>query len=42
MMLDENVFAVSPSTTYRVLKSAGLLNIWNRTRKSTKTIENNS
>lgn len=35
-MLDENIVAVSPSTTYRVLKRAGLLNIWNRTRKSTK------
>jgi len=29
MMLDENVVAVSPSTTYRVLKSAGLLSRWN-------------
>lgn len=36
MMLDENVVAVSPSTTYRVLKGKGLLNIWNRTKKSTK------
>jgi transposase InsO family protein len=36
MMLDENVVAVSPSTTYRVLKAKGLLNIWNRTKKSTK------
>lgn len=29
MMLDENVVAVSPSTTYRVLKSTGLLWRWN-------------
>lgn len=29
MMLDENIVAVSPSTTYRVLKSAGLLWRWN-------------
>jgi hypothetical protein len=29
MMLDENVVAVSPSTTYRVLKSAGVLSRWN-------------
>lgn len=35
-MLDENIVAVSPSTTYRMLKRAGLLNIWNRTGKSTK------
>ena len=28
MMLDADVVAVSPSTTYRVLKSAGLLNRW--------------
>lgn len=29
MMLDEDVVAVSPSTVYRVLKKAGLLNRWN-------------
>lgn len=28
MMLDDDVVAVSPSTTYRVLSSAGLLNRW--------------
>jgi len=28
MMLDEDIVAVSPSTTYRVLKSAGLLSRW--------------
>ena len=33
IMLDEDVVAVSPATTYRVLKSAGLLNQWN-TKKS--------
>lgn len=30
MMLDANVVAVSPSTTYRVLSAAGLLDRWNR------------
>ena len=29
MMLDENIVAVSPSATYRILKQAGLLNRWN-------------
>lgn len=36
MMLDDNIAAVSPSTTYRVLKSMGLLNRWNKIKKSTK------
>lgn len=30
MMLDQDVVAVSPSTTYRVLSGAGLLDRWNR------------
>jgi len=30
MMLDRGVVAVSPSSTYRVLKAAGLLDKWNR------------
>jgi len=30
MMLDRDVAAVSPSTTYRVLKAAGLLQPWNQ------------
>jgi putative transposase len=30
MMLDEDVVAVSPSSTYRVLRQAGLLQRWNR------------
>lgn len=30
MMLDQNVAAVSPATTYRVLKAAGRLDRWNR------------
>lgn len=30
MMLDRDVVAVSPSTTYRVLKAAGLMETWNR------------
>jgi transposase InsO family protein len=29
MMLDENIVAVSPSTVYRVLRKAGLLDRWN-------------
>jgi transposase InsO family protein len=29
MMLDEDIVAVSPSATYRILKQAGLLNRWN-------------
>lgn len=36
MMLDENIVAVSPSTTYRVLKGAGLLNRWNTKKNTTK------
>jgi len=31
MMLDDDIVAVSPSSTYRVLKDAGLLDRWNRT-----------
>ena len=39
MMLDADVVAVSPSTTYRVLRSAGLLDRWNKTpsKKGTGT-----
>lgn len=36
MMIDDNVVAVSPSTTYRVLKAAGLLNRWNKVKRSSK------
>ncbi len=36
MMIDEGVACVSPSTTYRVLKSAGLLNKWDTAKKSFK------
>jgi len=36
MMIDDNIVAVSPSTTYRVLKSAGLLNRWNKVKRSAK------
>jgi len=35
-MLDENVVAVSPSSTYRILKAAGLLNHWNKVKTSAK------
>lgn len=36
MMIDDNIVAVSPATTYRVLKSAGLLNLWNKVKKTSK------
>ncbi len=36
MMMDENIVAVSPSTVYRVLKRAGLLNKWNEVKPSLK------
>jgi putative transposase len=36
MMIDEDVAAVSPATTYRVLKQAGLLNTFNKVKKTTK------
>jgi transposase InsO family protein len=36
MMIDDDIAAVSPSTTYRVLKSAGLLNRWNKVKKLSK------
>jgi len=36
MMIDDNIVAVSPSTTYRVLKTAGLLSKWNKLKKSSK------
>ena len=36
MMIDNDIVAVSPSTTYRVLKTAGLLNKWNKLKKSSK------
>jgi putative transposase len=36
MMLDENIVAVSPSSTYRVLRRAGLLRRWNESHKSSK------
>jgi putative transposase len=36
MMLDANIVAVSPSTTYRVLSRAGLLRRWNDGRPSSK------
>ncbi len=36
MMMDEDVVAVSPSSTYRVLKYYGLLNRWNETKTNSK------
>ncbi len=36
MMIDEDIAAVSPSTAYRVLKNAGMLNCYNKIKKSTK------
>lgn len=42
MMLDRDLVAVSPSTTYRVLKDAGLLQPWNLkpTKKGTGFVRN--
>jgi transposase InsO family protein len=41
MMLDEDIVAVSPSTTYRVLRNAGLMDRWNRqpSRKGTGFVQ---
>lgn len=36
MMIDEDIVAVSPATTYRVLKQAGLLNGFNKVKKTKK------
>lgn len=36
MMLDEDIVALSPSTTYQVLKSAGLLNLKKRGKANLK------
>jgi len=36
MMIDDNIVAVSPATTYRVLRTAGLLNRWNKVKRSAK------
>lgn len=36
MMLDDNIVAVSPSSTYRILKAAGLLNHWNKVKTTSK------
>lgn len=36
MMLDENIVAVSPTSTYHILNAAGLLNRWNKTKPSSK------
>jgi hypothetical protein len=36
MGLDEGVFALSPTTVYRILKSEGLLNKWKGNRTSSK------
>ena len=36
MMLDENVVAVSPSTTYRILRNAGLTSQWNNSTLQSK------
>src|SRR5436309_1224619 len=37
MMLDENIVAVSPATTYRVLIGAGLLKRWNTNTGAAKS-----
>ena len=36
MMIDENVAAVSPASTYRILSNAGLLNKWNKVSSGKK------
>lgn len=36
MMIDEDVVYCSPSTVYRILKHAGLLNKWNQIKSSSK------
>jgi len=36
LMLDDNIVAVSPSSTYRILKAAGLLNHWNNVKTTSK------
>ncbi len=36
MMTDEDIVAVSPATTYRVLREAGLMSRWNQTSSKTK------
>ncbi len=36
MMIDENIVAVSPATTYRVLKSVGMLNKWRKIKSKSK------
>ncbi len=36
MMIDDNIVAVSPATTYRILEAAGLLNRWNKVKRSSK------
>lgn len=36
MMMDEDIVAVSPSSTYRILKFQGLLNRWNNVKKNLK------
>lgn len=36
MVLDENIAAVSPASTYRILSNAGLLNKWNKVSSSKK------
>jgi len=35
-MLDENIVAASPSSVYRILKSEGLLNKWNTSKRNLK------
>jgi putative transposase len=36
MMMDDNIVAVSPSTTYRLLKGYGLLDQWNNVKTNSK------
>lgn len=41
MMLDQDVVAVSPSTVYRVLSSAGLLKRWNSKESKKESVSFN-
>ncbi len=36
MMIDDNIAAVSPASTYRILSNTGLLNKWNKVSSSKK------
>ena len=39
MMLDEDIVAVSPAPTYRILSNAGLLNRWRKVSSGKKIMD---